>query len=173
MKRLPAIILCITILLGALMYTGRAHADTGPKPTLDFMFEFEAGVEPSAIVSGILFECSEQDCGDAAPLDDLGPQGLYCEPEFCRAIGYGFDPYLILEIEFSDGVTRRSNTFEPAGFDSYYTVYVRPEDLRVEPRFSAEAIPAWMMILIACVCALIGVGLIAGLVVFLRRRARA
>ena len=173
MKRLFQLALFIFLLIGTSTYTRVAHADTGPKPTMDFTFEFETGVEESLIVSGILFECNAQDCSDAAPLEEVGPQALYCEPESCRAIGYGFAPYIILEIEFSDGVTRRSNIFEPTGFDSYFTVYVRPEDLRVEPRFSAEAIPAWAMILIACVCALIGIGLVVGLVVFLRRRARA
>jgi hypothetical protein len=173
MKRLFQLALFTFLLMGTLIYNRVVQADTGPKPTMDFAFEFESGVEDSVIVSGILFECNEEDCSDATPLEELGPQALYCEPDSCRAIGYGFAPYIILEIEFSDGLTRRSNIFERTGFDSYYTVYVRPEDLRVEPRFSAEAIPTWAMILIACVCALIGVGLVVGLVVFLRRRARA
>jgi hypothetical protein len=173
MKRLFQLALFAILLLGVSRHNHVAQADTGPKPTMDFDFEFESGVEDSAIVSGILFECNAQDCSDAAPLQEVGPQALYCEPESCRAIGYGFAPYTLLEIEFSDGVTRRSNIFEPIDFDSYYTVYVRPEDLRVEPRFSAEAIPTWAMILIACICALIGIGLVVGLVVVLRRRARA
>ena len=173
MKRFLLLALFTFLLMGTLTYTQVAHADTGPKPTMDFAFEFESGVEDSLIVSGILFECNAQDCSDAAPLEELGPQALYCEPESCRAIGYGFAPHIILEIEFSDGVTRRSNIFEPTGFDSYYTVHVRPDDLQVEPRFSAEAIPTWAMILIACICALAGIGLVVSLVVFLRRRARA
>ena len=164
--------LIVIIPVLAFINAGMVRADTGPKPTMDFQFRFESGVDESAIVSGIMFECDEPDCSDAAPLKDLGPQGLYCEPESCRAIGYGFAPYSMLEIEFSDGITRRSNIFEQTGFDSYYTVYVRPGDLFVEPRFSAEAIPAWVMILIACACVLAGVGGIVGLVVFLRRRAR-
>lgn len=150
-----------------------ALADTGPKPTMDFQFQFEAGVDESAIASGIMYQCDESDCGDAAPLEELGPQGLYCETKSCRAIGYGFAPYSMLEIEFTDGVTRRSNIFGQTGFDSYYTVHVRPEDLFVEPRVRAAVIPTWATALIACLCALAGVGLIAGLIVLLRRRARA
>jgi hypothetical protein len=173
MKHLLNTSLFLAALVGAWMPTGLAYADTGPKPTMDFQFTFESGVEESLIVSGILFECNESDCSDAAPLKELGPQGLYCEPESCRAIGYGFAPYLILEIEFSDGVTRRSNIFEQAAFDSFYTVYVRPNELLVEPRASRNAFPAWAMILIGCTCVLAGGGLVLALVVVLRRRSRA
>ena len=173
MKRLLQIAFVTIMLVGISLQSQIAHADTGPKPTMEFTFEFEAGVEESLIDSGILFQCDEQNCSDAAPLEELGPQALYCEPTSCRAIGYGFAPYNILEIEFSDGVTRRSNIFEPTGFDSYYMVYVRPEDMQIESRFSAEAIPTWAVILITCVCALLVVGSVAGLVVFARRRARA
>jgi len=149
-----------------------ALADTGPKPTMDFQLQFESGVEKSGIVSGILFECNQADCSDAAPLEELGPQGLYCEMQSCRAIGYGFAPFSMLELEFSDGVTRRSNIFEQVGFDSYYTAYVRPDDLHVEARFSPGSLPAWVMVLIACACVFIAVGLITGLVLFLRHRSK-
>ena len=147
-------------------------ADTGPKPTMDFQFQFESGVEESGIISGILFECNEADCSDAAPLEKLGPQGLYCEVQSCLAIGYGFAPFSMLEIEFSDGMTRRSNIFEQVAFDSYYTVYVRPDDLHVEARFSLTAFPRISIIIFACICASIGLGLLAGLAVFLIRRSK-
>jgi hypothetical protein len=130
-------------------------------------------VEGASIISGILFECNESDCSDAAPLEELGPQGLYCEPESCRAIGYGFAPYHILEIEFSDGISRRSNIFETDGFNSFYTVNVRADDLLVEPRINPLALPFWLIILITCACVIAGGGLVIGLVIFLRRRARA
>jgi hypothetical protein len=172
MKRLITISISVVILLGALMHARLVHADTGPKPSMDFQFSFESGVTESTIVSGILFQCSESDCSDAAPLEELGLQGLYCEPISCRAIGYGFAPYSMLEIDFSDGVTRRSNIFEQAGFESYYTVHVRQDNLFVEPRNSPAAIPTWAMVLIACTCGLAVLGLVAGLVVYLRRRAR-
>ena len=149
-----------------------AIADTGPKPTMDFQFRFESGVEKSGIISGILFECNQPDCSDAAPLEDVGPQGLYCEPQSCRAAGYGFAPYHRLEIDFSDGVTRQSNIFETAGFDSKYTVTVRPEDLLVESRFSLTAIPRTGTIIVVCICALVGLGLLVGLAVFLVRRSK-
>jgi hypothetical protein len=147
-------------------------ADTGPKPTMEFAFKRETTGEPLTIVSGILYECDQPDCSDAAPLEELGPQRLYCEAQSCRAIGYGFAPFSMLEIRFSDGMMRRSNIFEQAGFDSYYTVYVRPDDLYVEARFSPEMIPTWVMFLIACVCVFSAVGLFTGLILFLRRRSK-
>jgi hypothetical protein len=132
-------------------------ADTGPKPTMEFAFKQELTGEQITIASGVLFECEQPDCSDAAPLEDVGPQGLYCEPQSCRAIGYGFAPYHRLEIEFSDGVTRKSNIFETVGFDSSYTVTVRPDDLLVEAQFNLlPSFSLGILEVIACICALIG-----------------
>jgi hypothetical protein len=95
---------------------------------------------------------------------------LFCDPEGCRALAYGFAQYHRLEIEFSDGVTRSSNVFETAGFDSKYIVTVRPDDLLVEAQFSLGVLSPATWILIVCACILVmGVGLI-GLIIFLIRR---
>lgn len=148
-----------------------ALADTGPKPSMEFKFE---GLQDGelTIVSGILYECSQSDCSDASPLEELGPQGLYCEATSCRAIGYGFAPYHILEIEFSDGTTRRSNIFETAGFDSKYTVMIQPDDLLVEAQFNLGILPRTGTIIVACICALILGAAILGLIIFLTRRSK-
>jgi hypothetical protein len=152
---------------------------------MDFQFEWDSGVEASTISAGILYQCDESDCSDAAPLEEVGPQALYCEPEACSATGYGFAPYNMLEIEFSDGVTRRSNVFEQIDFESYYAVHVRAEDLLVEPLLGREAppepdfdtqsdaLPGWALISIGCLCLFALAAMAAGLVLFLRRRARA
>jgi hypothetical protein len=148
-----------------------ALADTGPKPTMDFAFK---GLQEGElqIISGILYECEQSDCSDARPLEALGPQGLYCDTMSCRATAYGFAPYHILEVEFSDEVTRRSNIFETAGFQSSYTVTIQPNDLLVEAQFSLKAFSSVNLFLIACVCAIIiGVGIVV-LAVFLVRRSR-
>jgi hypothetical protein len=105
-------------------------------------------------------------------MEDVGPQGLYCEPQSCRAIGYGFSQYHRLEIEFSDGVTRQSNIFETAGFDSKYTVIIRPDDLLVEERFNLFAFPRTGTVIVACICALVGLSLLVGLAVFFVRRSK-
>jgi hypothetical protein len=149
-----------------------ALADTGPKPTMEFVLNQEVTEESVTIISGILYECDQPDCGDAAPIEEVGPQGLYCERQSCRAIGYGFAPYHRLEIEFSDGITRQSNIFETAGFDSKYTVTVRPDDLLVEARFSLNTFPRTGTVIVACICAFVVLGLILGLVVFFVRRSK-
>jgi hypothetical protein len=149
-----------------------ALADTGPKTTMEFAFNQELTGEPVTIITGILYECDQPDCSDAAPIEEVGPQGFYCETQSCRAIGYGFAPYHRLEIEFSDGITRQSNIFESAGFDSKYAVTVRPDDLLVEARFSLSAFPRTGTVIVACICALVVLSLIAGLVVFFVRRSK-
>jgi hypothetical protein len=149
-----------------------ALADTGPKPSMDFEFRQDSAGEPLTITSGILYECEQSDCSDAAPLEELGPQGFYCQVDSCYATAYGFAPYHRLEIQFSDGRMRQSNVFETAGFDSRYTVTIRPEDLLVEAQFSLGVFPRTFTVLIACLCALVGTSLVAGLAVFLMRRAK-
>jgi hypothetical protein len=149
-----------------------AIADTGPKPSMEFAFKQELTGSPVTITSGILYECEQPDCSDASPLEQLGPQRFTCETDSCRALAYGFSSYHKLEIQFSDGKTRQSNVFETAGFDSRYTVAVRPDDLLVEAQFSPGVLPPIAIIVVTCICALVGVGLIVGLIVFLIRRSK-
>lgn len=147
-----------------------AQADTGPKPSMDFTFEQEMAGEQITIVSGTLYECEQSDCSDAAPLGEFGPQRFYCDAESCGAVAYGFSPYHRVEIEFSDGKTRTSNIFETAGFDSKYTVTVRPEDLLVESQFSLGMFPRTGTFLVLCACLCMLGLLVVGLVIFLIRR---
>lgn len=137
-------------------------------------FEFKQVVPEGElqIISGILYECDQSDCSDAAPLEQLGPQGFYCDTESCSALAYGFAPYHRLEVEFSDEITRTSNIFETAGFDSKYTVTVRPDDLLVEAQFNLGVLSPATWILVACACiVVVGAGLI-GLIIYLVRRSR-
>jgi hypothetical protein len=138
---------------------------------MDFEFHQVSG-QGVAITSGILYECEQPDCRDATPLEEAGPQGFYCQADRCSATAYGFAPYHRLEIQFSDGQTRASNVFETAGFHSSYTVTVRPEDLLVEAQFSLGSFPRTGTVLVACICALIGLSLIVGLAVFVLRRSK-
>lgn len=160
--------LLLFFMMSLLLPTHSALADTGPKPSMEFTFTGE----PGSIVSGIMYECQQADCSDAAPLEELGPQGFRCEPERCSAIGYGFAPYHRIEIEFSEGTTLQSNIFQTAGFDSKYTVTVRPDDLLVESQFSLGIIPRTGTFVLLCACAFFaGVLIVAGVVFVLRRRA--
>ena len=165
----------LSLLLLSMLALFPAHpvlADTGPKPSMDFQFKQEmTGEPPVTITSGILFECDQPDCSDAAPIEEVGPQGFRCEVNSCSALAYGFARYHQIELEFSDGKTRKSNVFETAGFDSKYMVTIRPDDLFVEARFRLGGFPRTAILLIACCCAVLGVGLIVGLIIFLLRRA--
>ena len=163
----------LTLFLLAFLPSQAALADTGPKHSMDFQFRQDmTGEPPLTINSGILFECDQPDCSDAAPIEEVGPQGFRCEVNSCSAVAYGFAPYHLIAIEFSDGKTRQSNVFETAGFDSSYLVTIRPEDLLVEARFSPSPLWRTAAILIAGICALLGVGLIVGLILFLTRRSK-
>lgn len=164
--------LFLLMLLLAFLPAQVVLADTGPKPSMDFQFKQEVPGEQLTITSGILFECDQPDCSDAAPIEELGPQGFRCEATSCSAVAYGFAPYHQIEIEFSDGQTRQSNIFETAGFDSTYTVTIRPDDLLVEPQFGLGSVPALWIVIVACLCALVGLGVVVGLVIFLVRRSR-
>ncbi len=164
--KLPLLLLFFLVFLPARV----ALADTGPKPTMEFEFKQDLPGEPVTITAGILYECEQADCSDASPLRELGPQRFTCEVNSCYAMSYGFSPYHQLEIQFSDGQTRQSNIFETAGFNSKYTVTVRPDDLLVEAQLNLLSRTG--LILVACVCALIAVGLLAGLIIFLRRRSK-
>jgi hypothetical protein len=153
-----------------------ALADTGPKPTMEFTFTQDAGEAELSITSGELLECDQPDCADAQPLPELGPQGFRCEIDTCSAMAYGFSDYHKLSIQFSDGVTRESNVFKTAGFDSVYTVTVGPSDLQVNPvsHFSLPPLPIpYVMVIL---CGLVAMGLlivIVVMVVLLVRRSRA
>jgi len=164
----------LLLFLLAFLPAHAALADTGPKPTMDFEFKQELTGEPVTITAGVLYECAQPDCSDASPLEELGPQRFTCEVDSCSALAYGFRPYHRLEIQFSDGQTRQSNIFETAGFDSKYTVTVRPQDLLVDAPsiFTPRVFPNAMIVLMACFCALLGVGLLAGVTIFLVRRSK-
>jgi hypothetical protein len=159
------------ILMQVLFSAYAVLADTGPKPTMEFTFKQDLPEgEKHTIVSGTLYECDQSDCSDAAPLEEVGPQGFYCDAQSCRAIAYGFAPYHRLEIELSDEITRQSNIFETVGFDSRYTVTVQPDNLLVEGQLSLGILPPIAIIALTCICVLAGLGLIVGLIFFIRRR---
>ena len=165
-KRLWFLFFFLDIFLPA----GIVRADTGPKPSMQFEFEQDIAAEPVTILSGILYECQQSDCGDAAPLEEVGPQGFYCQADSCSATAYGFAPYHRIEIEFSDGQRRQSNIFETAGFDSRYAVTIRQEDLQVEAQFSSPIPAVTTAVLLLCCCVLTGGILLVVLIVWAIRR---
>ena len=151
-----------------LFATGAAHADTGPKPSMEFVFNQSEGGQPLTITSGTLYECQRADCIDAVPLQNGGPQRFTCALQSCYALAYGFSTYHRLHVQFSDGNTRVSNIFTTASFDSRYSVSIRANDLLVEPQ--SPAFPRLKAILLICLCFLMIGGLAIGLMIFILRR---
>lgn len=171
------------ILFGTFLPVQVVFADVGPKPTMEFEFKQELPDGQVAITSGILYECDQPDCSDAAPIEEVGPQRFYCDTQSCSATAYGFAPYHRLEIEFSDGVTRQSNIFETIDFNSNYLVTVNADDLSVEavsgsPAPPDEPFPAPldppdpMPYVYVGVCILLLIGFIIFLIILFVRRSR-
>ena len=114
--------------------TDSVFADMGPKPSMEFEIKYEN--EPARIESSVLYECSQPDCGDASPLEEIAVQGFRCYEDLCLAVAYGFKKYHKIELTFEDGRTLESNIFKTAGFLSNYTLTVRESDLLVRERFN-------------------------------------
>jgi len=68
--------------------TRAARADTDPKPSMNFMFNY--GISPAFSISfGTLLECSDPNCSEVAPLERLGLQGFQCGRASCSSMAYG------------------------------------------------------------------------------------
>ncbi len=115
--------------IAALLFPVVAHADAGPKPRMDFTFQFEG--ESIPIVEAQLIECDDPSCADGAPLEHLGPQGIRCEGLVCKSTAYTYSDYHRLVVEFEDGV-RESQVFTKSYFASRYRVTVSQDALVVE-----------------------------------------
>jgi hypothetical protein len=160
-----------------------ARADIGPKPTMEFIFVQED--DPHlAIVEGTLLECEDAACMQAAPLEDLGPQGFSCSSDRCSSMAYGYAPYHRLVIRFSDGKIRESNIFENRFFNAVFLVTIRADDLVIKADIWASSVTSsngftFIIILlgipislILAICALIWLSIRAGKAVLLFSNAR-
>jgi len=106
-----------------------ALADTGPKPTEAFAFEYK--IPKVDIVSGQLLQCDDPDCQAGKPLTKGGPQNFTCTVDACQSLAYGYSKYQKLAITFTDGV-RVSNVFTKGAFFANYTVTVLQGSLQVK-----------------------------------------
>ncbi len=86
-------------------------------------------------------------------------------------MAYGFSPYHRLEIEFSDGVIRKSNIFKTAQFESHYKVTIQQTDLVVTSKFTLGFFTPLTYALICGVC-LVGIIAIIVVVILLVRRSK-
>jgi hypothetical protein len=175
MKIIRWLLLLGGILLLVGLPLGRARADLGPKPTVEFYFEQGFEGDPLTIVSGTLLQCDQPDCSDARPLPgNMGPQRFGCEGLTCSGLAYGFTEYGKLDITFSDGKVRQSNIFTISGMTSIYDVTINENDLVVTERID----PSGVYVLVLCLCCCCGVLLAAAVIVgvvvyFVRRQANA
>ena len=157
-------------LLLALLPTRSAAADIGPKPGMEFSFVQEVAGEPLSITAGGMLECQKSDCSDAKLLVEGGPQGFHCDAKSCSAVAYGFAPYHRIEIQFSDGKTRRSNIFASGGFSSNYQVTIRQDDLLVKDLSSGLDIFSTASYLLLCACCLSILAVVIVAIVLIARR---
>jgi hypothetical protein len=148
-----------------------ASADMGPKPSMEFTFVQEAAGEALTILGGEFYECDLPDCSDARPLEEVVVQGFRCYDGRCNAVAYRFRQYHYIELEFSDGVTRRSNVFETSTFNGKYQVTIREDDLLVKARFTLDPF-AGRTYLILCGGCLLALLIITVLIVIVVRQTK-
>jgi len=105
-------------------------------------FTFISRITPMpAILSGKLLECKDAACAESAPLGQLGPQHFECTNNTCNATAYSYSPFHRLQVEFSDGLTRSSNSFTKQAFAANYVVTVLEKSLLVEEKPLGPNIP--------------------------------
>lgn len=181
MKNKMSIVLMPLLLgLGLFLPLSQARADMPPASVMSYEFRQEVFGLPLQVSSARQEECAQPDCSDALPLVGYGGSlELECSRAQCRAANA--DAYYHqLVITFSDGITRRSNVFNSAGFDATYLVIIRATDLLVQKKPASDwsvfgiGLPAPSTLSLSLLCCL-GVGLLVGLGAlawYLRRRAK-
>lgn len=119
-----------------------ARADIGPKPTMSFSFSYE--INPALeISSGSLLECTDENCTDYEPLQQLGPQHFDCSTYSCSSMAYGYSDYHRLVLEFSDGMARQSNVFTKIQFAAEYKVTVYADHMAVAEQLGSATWPVF------------------------------
>jgi hypothetical protein len=116
------------------------QADAGPHPSMQFTFISQIKPGPT-IMSGKLLECKDETCVMSDPLPELGPQRFECQINTCNSFAYSYTPFFRLEIEFSDGITRQSNSFTKSAFAANYLVTIQEKSLVVEEKPLGPNIP--------------------------------
>lgn len=95
--------LCLTIIAAIfLLPTHTALADIGPKPNMEFTFEYET--ERIPIIEGSQIECDDEECLTGRPLGVIGPQHFSCSDYECSSLAYDYADYHKLVIQFEDRV---------------------------------------------------------------------
>lgn len=122
--------------LALLLPTTPAHADMGPKPTMDFTFDYQ--ISPVSILGGELLQCEDAARAASSPLKALGPQRFECTAKACSSTAYGYTDYQKLRLTFADK-TRESNVFRKKGFSARHVVTVNQDGLSVREVFTLSS----------------------------------
>ena len=105
-----------------------AHADIGPKPTVEFSIVANS---EALVTDGILLVCEKANCSDAKPPSEIGPQRFGCGDRSCFGLAYGFSPYLQLRLTLSDGRSLTSQAFKKEAFEAYFVATITGNVLEV------------------------------------------
>lgn len=116
--------LIIILIISVALPTMTAHADTGPKPDMNFTLIYNFA--PVAPTDAKLFFCNDEVC--ASPNQVAGP--FSCNETSCY-YGYGGEGLYKLSITFN-GITYESNVFKKRGFVANFKVEVNENDLFVK-----------------------------------------
>jgi hypothetical protein len=122
---------CIVLLaLAFLVPSSSAHADIGPKPSMNFTIKYEIPEQP--ILDAQLIECEDAACTQGIPLPNLGPQHFKCDsPTACDSLAYGYAEFHKLALTYADRI-RESKVFKKQAFAASYSVTVFSDRLDVQ-----------------------------------------
>jgi hypothetical protein len=149
MKSKIVYVLAVMVIL---FYPGAILADIGPKPSMDFKLIYEIS-GTITLIDGQQLQCEDESCLQSSPLEQLGPQGFYCEQDVCSSMAYSYAPYQKLVLNFSDR-TRESNVFKAESYHARFDVRVTDTGLVVEER-TIQAVERLPFFLVALVLTLI------------------
>lgn len=140
------LIFALILLLNLLwLPTGRASADIGPKPELDFYFSLPRDL---SIEEAALRLCQDDACLEVEPY--FWGAELDCKQNHCSTMIFSPGHTYQLQVLFSDGSTRLSDPFPNDQHRSTYTVQVQETALVVHRQslFSTNAGDFYFMLLI-------------------------
>ncbi len=144
--------LCSLAVMVILFSPSAILADIGPKPSMDFNLIYEMS-GPTTLINGQQLQCEDESCLQSSPLEQLGPQGFYCEQDSCSSMAYSYAPYQKLVLNFSDR-TRESNVFKAGSYHASFDVRVTDTGLLVEEK-TIQAVERLPFFLVALVLTLI------------------
>jgi len=113
-----------------LILTPFLMADTGPKPSSEFVIIYQTTPAPE-LTGYAYYECESADCLNPLFLEELGPQGFDCTQDSCSSMSYGYAEFNYIVFEFADGASLTSNIFTKDHFDSEYEILVGENSLTI------------------------------------------